>query len=138
MRRLLIGLACFLASCPLLAQAPSKTASVLRFDNGSWAIYQAAPDSIASAWCAAYWRFAGDTVYVGPMEQTTQFIDPPCGRTAIVLKRPSCAFHFLETVHWWIEPPRALIATCKDDQGPHFIAAEWPVVGSQHALRIAP
>lgn len=126
LRRLLLATALALASVAS-AQAPSAIANVLTFDPQSWAMFSQAPDSVATAWCAASWKFANDTMYVGPMEQTSQIIDPPCGRLAVVLKRPSCAFHFLETVHWWLEPPRAILAVCKDDHGPHFIAAEWPV-----------
>lgn len=138
MKRLLLAIALLIARVPLIAQAPSATASVLRFDQGSWAMFSSAPDSLASAWCASSWKFSNDTLYVGPMEQTSQIIDPPCGRTAIVLKRPSCAFHFLETAHWWMEPPRALVALCRDEHGPHFIAAEWPVPSVQRTMRIAP
>ena len=125
-KRLTISLV-FLWTIQASAQAPLTAMSTLRFTPAAWALVSAASDSASTAWCAPTWRFVGDTVDVGDLQPTSQAFDPPCGARAIVLKRPYCAFHYLESVHWWIEPPRAIIAICKENGRPHFVALSWPV-----------
>lgn len=132
MRTLLIATALALASPRADAQAPTVAAftSALRFSPAAWTQFLSASDSASTAWCSPSVRFdlVNDTIYVSELHQTTQAFDPPCGTDAIVLKRPACGFGFMEVAHWWLEPPRAVVAICRTEDGvPHFIAAQWPL-----------
>lgn len=120
-RALLLAIAIALASSVLQGQTVSNARAAMTEQPHQ--LFVAAPDSEPVAWCSNVYVIGDNLVVIKEMHPTNQAFNPPCGRDAVILKRPSCWVHASEMSNWLIDKPPLVIIFC----GQRYGIFVWPV-----------